>query len=166
MELYFGDEFKAIKNQLYCNHKNGLYVYAEPKKFSSLENGVMYVSRYSARACIGENRILNYDGKNVTYFYNDHKDNSYHEVTISAFDFITLIIGHLMPKHFKCVRYYGYYRIKCKFHDKIKLMISKEKRAIRKSLLNWRNLILQSFNRDPLQCPKCGSFMKLMYRVT
>lgn len=30
-----------------------------------------------SRPAISENRILNYDGINVTFFYNDHKDNSY-----------------------------------------------------------------------------------------
>ena len=51
-----------LKKELFLNHKNGFYVYAEPKKFNSLKDGVEYVTRYCGRPAISENRIINYDG--------------------------------------------------------------------------------------------------------
>lgn len=50
----------------------------------NMKSGVEYVTRYCGRVAISENRILNYDGNNVTFCYNDHTDNSYHEVTVIA----------------------------------------------------------------------------------
>lgn len=62
----FSNDFKK---ELFLNHKNGFYVYAEPKKFKSLKDGVEYVTRYYSRPAISENRIINYDGENVTFCY-------------------------------------------------------------------------------------------------
>ena len=49
----------------YLNHPKGYYVYAEPKKFKSLEDGIEYVTRYCGRVAISENRIKSYDGEHV-----------------------------------------------------------------------------------------------------
>ena len=91
-----------------------------------LEDGVEYVARYCGRPAISENRIINYDGKNVTYCYNDHKDESYHEVTLTAEEFIALLVRHLIPYHFKTIRYYGFYRKKLPFHGTIRKVIRDE----------------------------------------
>ena len=166
IEKELGSDFKKEKWMLYKKYDKGFYVYAEKKKFKSLKDGIEYVTRYCGRAPISENRIINYDGKKVTFSYNDHKDNSYHKVTVSAEQFILLILRHLIPEQFKIIRYYGFYRKKPEFYDKIKLLISKEKRAIRKSLLKHGLSVLKSFNRDPYQCPKCGSKLDYAYTVT
>ncbi len=42
--------------------------------------------------------------ENVTFSYNAHEDESYHEVTISALEFIKLLIRHLVPYQFKTIR--------------------------------------------------------------
>lgn len=150
----------------YLNHPNGYYVYAEPKKFSSLKEGIEYVTRYCGRVAISENRIKSYDGKNVTFFYNAHEDESYHEVTISAEQFILMLLRHLIPEQFKIIRYYGFYRKKHPICDKIKLLISKEKRKVRKQFLRFEISILKAFHTSPLQCPKCGVRMKYVVEIT
>ena len=48
---------------LYKKYNRGFYVYAEKKKFKSLNGGIEYVTRYCGRAPISENRIINYDEK-------------------------------------------------------------------------------------------------------
>ena len=58
------------------------------KKFKNLKSGIEYVTRYCGRVPISENRIVNYDGSNVTFSYIDHKDNKYHKVTLPASEFI------------------------------------------------------------------------------
>lgn len=167
LEKHFGkNKFAKIKNNMFIKYKNGFYVYAEPKKFNSLIDGIMYVARYGSHPAISENRILNYDGENVTFCYNDHKDNVYHEVTVPAFHFITLLIKHIAPKGFKVVRYYGFYNKKHKFHDKIVMLLSKEQIKFRKYLLKWNNLIAVSFNRIALECPNCGISMHYLFEVT
>ena len=149
--------FKKLKSSLFARYKDGFYVYAESKKFSTLQSGIEYVTRYCGRVPISENRIINYDGKNVTFSYIAHEDDSYHEVTVSAEKFILMLIRHIVPPQFKIIRYYGFYRKKHILHSKMILLVKKEFRNYRKSLLKHRVSILLSFKRDPLYCPKCDS---------
>ena len=154
-----------FKRSLFLNHKKGFYVYAEPKKFKSLKDGVEYVTRYCGRPAISENRIINYDGENVTFCYNAHEDDSYHEVTVTAEEFIKLLIRHLVPYQFKTIRYYGFYRKKPSCFDKINKLINKEKYTIRKTLLKHKLSIMKAFNRDPYTCPKCGNMLNYLLEM-
>lgn len=166
LEKEIGSSFKQIKYDCYKNHKNGFYVYAEKKEFKSLKDGIEYVTRYCGRVPISENRIINYDGNNVTFCYNAHEDNKYHEVTLSAEKFILTLLNHLIPSQFKIIRYYGFYRKKHKLHGKMVMLINKEKRNFRKSLLKFEISILKSFNRNPYKCPKCDVRMNFIVEIT
>lgn len=130
MDDYLNDSnFKRLKNKLYNTYKNGFYVYAEKKNFKNIKDGIEYVTRYCGRVPISENRIINYDGNNVTFCFNSHNDGKYHEVTVTASQFITMILKHLIPNNFKIIRYYGFYRKKHPLHDKMVMMISAEKKS-------------------------------------
>ena len=157
-----GKSFKPQLNFLYKNYKKGFYVYAEPKKFSSLKAGIEYVTRYCGRVPISENRIVNYDGSNVTFSYIDHTDNKYHEITISAEKFIMILLRHLLPTQFKIIRYYGFYRKKHTMHSKMVLLIKPFLRKTRKLLLKHSLSISLSFNRDPYFCPNCNTKLKFV----
>ena len=124
------------------------------------------MARYCGRPCISENRIINYDGKNVTFCYNAHEDESYHEVTVTALQFIALLVRHLVPYHFKTIRYYGFYRKKLPFHDKIKKVIKEEIKKFRNELLSHKLSVMSAFNRDPYDCPKCGTKLDFLCIIT
>ena len=152
-------KFKKLKGFLFANYKDGFYVYAESKNFNNLKSGIEYVTRYCGRVPISENRIVNYDGQNVTFSYIAHEDNSYHEVTVSADEFIALLARHIVPPQFKIIRYYGFYRKKHFIHNDTLLLIKKDFRNFRKSLLKYHASILLNFKRDPYFCPKCDTKM-------
>lgn len=139
---------------------------AELKKSKSLKDDIEYVARYCGRPAISENRIINYDDENVTFCYNAHEDESYHEVTISAIEFIKLLIRHLVPFGFKTIRYYGFYRKKPSCFDKINKLINKEKYSIRRMLLKHRLSIMKSFNKDPYTCPRCANLLNYLLEMT
>lgn len=155
-------DFEKEKDSLYKSYKNGFYVYAEKKNFKDIKSGVEYVTRYCGRVPISENRIKNYDGTNVTFSFTDHKDNKYHEITLSASEFIIILIRHLLPPQFKIIRYYGFYRKKHAIHNKMIPLIKPHVKSFRKSLLKHRSSILLSFNRDPYNCPKCDTKMEFV----
>ena len=157
-----GKSFSNMKNFLYSNYPNGFYVYAEPKEFKDFKSGVEYVTRYCGRVPISENRIVNYDGTNVTFSYIDHSDNKYHEVTVSASRFIMILLRHLLPSQFKIIRYYGFYRKKHSLHSTMIPLIKHHCRNFRKSLLKHQASILLNFNRDPYNCPKCDTKMNFV----
>ena len=165
MSEELGPSFNNLKNQLYKKYTKGFYVYAEKKKFKTLKDGVEYITRYCGRPAISENRILNYDGKNVTFCYNDHKDNSYHEVTVTANEFIAILLRHLIPENFKTIRYYGFYKKKHNLHETMNKMISNEKKKIRRQLLHHKICILKFFHYNPYDCPKCGLAMKYFCEI-
>ena len=171
MEEYFGKEkFKDTKNQMYLKYKNGFYVNNKLKddgyKFNSLEELIRYLTRYCARPAMAETRIDSYDGQNITFHYNDHTNEEYHQETNSAFEFITKLLRHLLPENFKSIRSYGFYNKSNKMCDKIVHVITEEKKRIKRELNKWKNLIITSFHRIPIQCPCCGKIMECLFEVS
>lgn len=171
MEQYFSkDVFRKTKNKMYFKYPNGFYVNNRLEdhgyRFQSIEDLITYVTRYCSRPVIAESRILNYDGNLVTWYYSDHTNEEYHEITESAFSFITKILRHLLPSNFKSIRYFGFYSKNDKINCGVNTIIKKEKIPFRNSLLKWHNSILTSFHRIPIKCPKCGHLMELVYEVT
>lgn len=162
LSKHLGRSFSKLKNDLFRSYPNGFYVYAEPKKFKDIKSGVEYVTRYCGRVPISENRIVNYDGHTVTFSYIDHKDNRYHEMSLSASEFILTLLRHLLPSQFKIIRYYGFYKKKHLLHSKMIPLIKSHTRIFRKSLLKYQSSILLSFHRDPYNCPKCDTKMNFV----
>ena len=152
------------KSNFFNNHKNGFYVYAEKKKFKKFKDGVEYVTRYCGRSPISENRIKSYDGKSVTFWYNDHRDDSYKEITVSAEKFILMILRHLLPENFKIIRYYGFYRNKklLKNNPYIKPLLKEKIISVMRSSVTYKYSIMSSFNRDPYKCDNCYVRLKFL----
>lgn len=159
IEHELGKDFRKLKNQLYFNHPEGFYVFAPPSKYKSYIDLVQYVCRYLARPVMAESRILDYDGKYVTFWYQRHDDNLIVIEKIHAYEFIQRLIIHIPDLHFKQIRFYGAYHNSTKLSIEVSTVFSKEKRNYRKSLNNWRIMILRSFNVDPLSCPNCEDTM-------
>ena len=88
------------------------------------------------------------------------------EKWITAFAFITRLLRYLLPTDFKSIRSYGFYNKSNKLCDNIKYVISKEKIKIKRELLKWKNLILNSFNRIPTICPNCKQIMEPLFEVS
>ena len=161
LESHIGPSFKKTKALIYREHINGFYIYAKPS-LCNPNTVAKYIGRYLGRPVIATSRIDKYDGENVTFHYNRHEDNKYIEETISALDFMKLLVQHIPEKNFKMVRYYGIYARHKESDKKIVKAISKEKHKILMSFTTWRNSILKSFGYDPLKCKCCGSKMDIM----
>ena len=151
-------DFKRVISLCYKNNEHGFYVYAKPNRCDP-KTVVKYIGRYLGRPVISTSRIDNYDGKNVTFHYNRHEDNSYVEETIPAMDFIKRLIRHIPDRHIKMIRYGGIYARKRAADQKLKRAIPKEKRSFIASFNEWRKSILSCFGYDPLKCSKCGCCM-------
>ena len=102
-----------------------------------------------------ENRVLNYDGENVTFCYNEHTDDSYHEITVTASKFITILLRHLIPENLRLLGITVFIEKSIFFHDKMVMLISREKKKIRKQLLKYEIAIQRFFKYNPYDCPKC-----------
>jgi hypothetical protein len=156
------ENFRVLKNKIYANTQNGFYVRAKPSKLRSIKEGIKYIVRYAGRPVMAQSRIINYDGQNITFYYERHEDGQRVEETISAFDFVKRLIIHIPDIGFKMIRYYGIYSRKHKFHDKIIRMFNKNSLTIQKLLNRWQASIMHDFKYNPLRCQYCNSELELL----
>lgn len=156
-----GASFYSLKSRLFSSYKDGFYVYAKKEKQSIVKDSINYVVRYTGKPPMAQSRIIDYDGKFVTFYYQRHEDGKRVTEKLSAIDFIKRLIVHIPDKQFKMVRYYGLYAKKHKHSSKIFLLVSKQKQKFYKQLANWRGRLLLAFGIDPLHC-SCGNTMELL----
>jgi len=129
MEKCIGSSFKKTKAAIYRKDKNGFYVYAKPN-LCDPDTVVKYINRYLGRPVIATLRIDFYDGENVTFHYNKHKDDSYVQKTVPVLNFIELLTQHIPEKHFKMTRYYGLYARHRETDEKLFKTVPKSKHQI------------------------------------
>lgn len=133
------------------------------KKFKDFKSGIKYATWYYYRVPISENRITYYDSTNATFSYTDHKAKNKHTLTVSAFEFITMLLRNFIPSIFEIIRYYGFYRKKPSIHFEMIYLVKPRARISRTDFDKYRYSILFRFNSDPYVCLKCG--FKLIYYV-
>ena len=122
---------------------------------------------------MAESRLISYDkDKNVIkWYYEDHKTEEKVEVEETGKTLLEKLIVHIPDENYRMVRYYGFYNNKCqKLLDKIHELLGKEgklsldryerkkKLNSKLSMLKFRQLSIDTYNRDPLKC-KCGCTM-------
>ena len=95
-------------------------MYAKPA-LTNPSSVSQYICRYLGRPVIGLSRIDSYDGESVTFHYNRHEDEELVTTTVSAIEFIKMLIIHIPDKHFKMIRYYGLYAKHHKHESKLSL---------------------------------------------
>ena len=183
LSQHFGKEFDHLKNMSYRSNRLGFYVYAKDNKNdrgNTADNGkaykknikgcVNYMIRYAARPAMAESRLISYDKKTniVKWWYEDHRTEQRIEVTESGRSLIEKLIVHIPEKHFRMIRYYGFYNPKnVDTLDHIHEMLGEDRhkdysrktrdrvKSASMNKLKFRTFLLDSFNRDILRCP-CG----------
>ena len=157
-------ETAQLIDGMFRQYENGFYVHAKPRVTDG-QGIARYIGRYIRHPAIANNRIIAYDGGQVTFCYKDG-DGIRQERTLPVLEFIHGVVRHIPPKQFKMVRYFGLYaprkveKVRV-FMQKISKMLG---RVIRK--LSWRSRIQRDFHRDPLKCPRCGESDMELYSLT
>ena len=161
-------KFRPIKNKIYSKYNNGFYVRAKKNEFPNSKKAISYILRYCGRPCFAQYRIIDIDEDNfISFWYQRHEDDLFVVERIHIFEFIARLIRHIPGRNFKTIRYYGFYASKKhKLYDACKKLIDKAKLPFYRSLTKWRNLLITSFNIDPLKCPNCGTIMDFVYAFT
>lgn len=123
---------------------------------------ILYLGRYLKRPPIGETRITDYDGTDVTYSYFDHHDKSLHSMTLPAFDFIKRLIAHIPDRYFHLVRYYNWLSTRTR-NQYLPFIYQKLEQIVKKlQELSWRELFIKNFGKDPLVCLCCKNSIMLL----
>ena len=159
------NKFRSLKNKCYKDYENGFYVRAKKNEFPNAKKGIEYVLRYCGRPCFAQYRIIDIEDNYITFWYQRHEDDLFVVERIPIFEFITRLIRHIPESNFKTIRYYGFYS--SKGHPLLEFarrIIDKTKAAFKRAQNRWRELMIHSFQKDPLQC-SCGTIMKWSYDV-
>ena len=83
-------------------------VYAKPP-FGGPAQVLEYLSRYTHRVAISNQRILSFDGREVTFRWRDYADgNRTKECTLDAVEFLRRFLMHVLPDRFVRIRYFGF----------------------------------------------------------
>ena len=112
-----------------------------------------YLGRYVRHPAIANSRLIYFNGKDVGFFYEEHKEGQIirHDVTLQVDDFISALLQHIPEPQFKMIRYYGTY--------------ARRTKKIFKSYLqsSIKQLTLWSFGfRKELRCPYCGGDLEFV----
>ena len=151
-----------IINWCFKERTNGFNIQAKRRIEGKTKQAARYMARYVRHPAIADSRIINYDGKNVTFVY--EREGCQITVTVDKFEFIHNVVKHIPSKNFKMVRYFGIHGRKAKKSvretmERLGLLV---KHIIRS--FSWRKNVKEHTGKDPLECDKCGSQMEL-YRV-
>jgi hypothetical protein len=90
-----------------CRHKDWV-VYSQPP-FAGPEKVLEYLSRYTHRVAISNQRIRGIANGQVTFEYRDRRDgNARKQLTVPAHEFIRRFLLHVVPPGFCRIRHYGF----------------------------------------------------------
>jgi len=156
-------------NELYQRYPKGFYVNAE-KKMKDAKGAAKYIGRYLARPAIAEYRIVEYDGKVVKFWYEDHQTGKRVDETLPVYKFLYKLIQHINPKHFRMVGRFGLYSRRTYEKAKNVLSLYAFMRTRQLSLLleskkrkkTYRQRMIEAFDKDPFICPHCHREMDLV----
>ena len=128
-----------------------------------------YLAKYVVSPPISVRRIEVYDGQNVRYWYHDHKTMKIKVETVPASTFIGRMVQHILPKGFQRIRYYGFQANARYAATRPVIIAILPRAATTEDPLGYRvisrkpfqMLFWETYGRDPLICPHCGSQMEV-----
>ena len=151
----------AAFNRLLTNlYQQEWVVYCKPP-LKHLEKVIDYLGRYTHRVALSNDRLVKWEGNQVTFRWRDSADNNKIKwLTLEAFEFIRRFLLHVLPDQFVQIRYYGILShrsrkgklLRCK--ALLGAPTSEEPGEDLKE--SWQDLLTRITGIDPRVCPYCG----------
>lgn len=140
-------------------------VYCKPP-FSTPENVLEYIGRYSHRVAISNNRIINIESGKVTFKWRDYKDgNKIKLMTINADEFIRRFLLHVLPERFVKIRYYGLLGNRKRRANLKKARELLNVNPIEAPLLEWADYLIKVKGIDFNLCPCCREGRLIIHKI-
>jgi hypothetical protein len=124
------------------------------------EQVLRYLSRYTHRIAIGNERLVALEDAQVTFRYRDRRrGNAARLITVPAADFVRRFLLHVLPPRFVRVRHFGF-----QANNRRRLLTARARILLgspapdwpeRTERELWQDLFLRITGRDPLRCPFC-----------
>jgi hypothetical protein len=141
-------------------------VYAK-RPFSSPQQVLDYLGRYTHRVAISNNRILSVSQGRVTFSYRDRKDdNKLKQMTLDADEFIRRFLLHVLPDGFMRIRAFGFLANRSKKSDLAccRQLLDVDQPPINRPKKSCRELLIELTGADPFSCPRCHNGIMLPVR--
>src|SRR5208283_504497 len=133
-------------------------VYCKPP-FNGIDGVLQYLSRYTHRIAISNNRILNVENGKVTFLWRDYADGDKQKVmTVDAEEFIRRFLLHVLPDRYVKIRHSGLLaNRRRKYHIALCRMLlgSDRTETIKDEPNTWQELMLEVSGVDVSRCPVC-----------
>jgi hypothetical protein len=156
-QKYLGDKnnFQSFLDKVYSLE---WVVYCKPP-FKNSAYVLEYLSRYSHKVAISNNRIIKVENGYVTFKWRDYKNNSKQKLmVVTAEEFIRRFLFHILPERFVKIRYFG---ILGNRNKNTKLLTCKKLTGaifspVPKEKLSPLELMLKLTGKDISICTVCG----------
>lgn len=148
--------FERFRRQFY--HKRWV-VYCKPP-FNGVEGVLQYLSRYTHRIAISNNRILKLENGTVSFLWRDYSNGDKEKImTLNADEFIRRFLLHVLPDRFVKIRHYGLLANRRR-KDTIALCRQllgrcKVETKDKDTPLTWQEHLLKISGVDVTKCPVC-----------
>ena len=134
------------------------------RPFGGPEYVLRYLGRYTHRVAISNHRLVSFTNSEVTFLWRDRAHgNREQPMTLTADEFLTRFLFHLLPKGFVRIRNFGYLANQ---HRRVLLQLCFQ------LLGSGGNASTQS-SQDPApsaaglwKCPQCGAPMLVVLRIS
>ena len=145
--------FPALIDSLYGKE---WVVYCK-KPFKTPHHVVQYLSRYTHKTAIYNNRLVSMDEETVTFHYRDYKDGSRVKLMkLNAMEFMRRFMLHVLPSGFQRIRYYGFLS-NCNRKTKLRQCLRLTDTPFTpKVKLTAKEHIMKITGVDISVCPSCG----------
>jgi len=156
-------------DRAWSDYPNGFVAFLQAGEVTPGGQGLaQYLDKYVVSPTISVRRIERYDGKFGSYWYRDHKTGQIEHETLTILRFIGRMVQHILTKGFQRIRYYGlhgnvrYQKMREHLVKTIPADTPIDPRGYRVLPPKpFQQRFFESFGKDPLLCPKCGSDMLL-----
>jgi putative transposase/transposase-like zinc-binding protein len=145
-------------------------VYCKPP-FGGPRQVLEYLSRYTHRVAISNERLVRLEGEQVVFRYRDraHGD-CLREMTLPVEEFLRRFLLHILPERFVRIRSYGLLATRNRGRDlalcRQLLGVAKPAEESRREAEreSWSELLKRLTGRDPALCPECRQGRLLLCR--
>lgn len=134
-------------------------VYAK-QPFGGPEQIIRYLSRYTHRTAISNDRILNIDSQKVSFSWKDYKNNYARQVTrLDGQEFLRLFCMHILPPGFTRIRHYGILSSAAKRKSLATIRRVLGANAISTVSIPWQKIAFERMGIKPGVCKCCSGKM-------
>ena len=148
--------FQALLSSLY---EQEWVVYCKPP-FAGPEKMLEYLGRYSHRVALSNDRLVQFEGDQVTFLYRDRTDHDrVKSMRLDAFEFIRRFLLHVLPHQFTKIRHYGILSTRNRSTKLVRcqqLLGCADGVSTPAEPRPWQERMKRLTGLDPRICPHCG----------